>query len=355
MLIRAKLKFNCGENVQNLIQAFFSKEAFNSKSSLIINGEECTIEVFFEKIPPLDLMKEISYCDIISFTFDEENNNFISKEISIIPSLPEKVNETVESSIIPKSTTKNSEAETTETIEVSHSSKRTINGDIPEDVKRIIRENEDITILGHEIAVFLKMRSYESFFENYLKEAFYLNEFEITWKNITDLLNKKGIKAPTNTAQNILNKKIAQIMQKYNIQKMGLRTFTICIINYYNEFWKISCNAKKNAECESEEDGVNSFEFEDLPKNAEFNETMSKMSKDFTEVEKVKYIFNALHSEIDDEWANELVQLLKNNFENFDNLLSFEQRAKIATDISNVWPNVKVERFLKNIKKIICN
>lgn len=353
MLIRAKLKFNCEENGEKLIQSFFSKEAFNSKSRLIINENECDIEVFFEEIPPFDLMKEISYCDIISFTFDEENN-ITSKEINIISSLPEKADEAVENSAITEQTTRNREEETTETFEVLPSSRKTINGDIPEEVKKIIRENDDITVLGHQIAVFLKMKSYESFFENYLNEAFHLNKLEISWKNITDLLNKKGIKAPATTAQSILNSKVTKVMKKYNIPKMGLRTFTINVINYYNEFWKISCNTEKSTECE--ENVEHSLEFKELPENAEFNEKISKMPKNITEIEKVKYIFNALNSKIDDDWANEIaVLLLNSDFENLENLLNYEQRAKIATDINKIWNNAKVDDFLKIVKKIICS
>lgn len=358
MLIRANVKFNCEENAENLIQAFFTKEAFNPKSRLIINGKECNLEIFFEKTPPFDLMKEISYCDIISFTFNEENDiseddNCVSKEASIISDLPKKVNEAVASSAIPKKT--KSKLVTEETLEVSSSSKKAIEGDIPEEVKKIIRENKDITTLCHEMAVFFKMNSYESFFENYLKEAFYLKESEITLKNITNLLNKKGIQEPANGLQNTLSQKISKIMQNYNLPRMGLKTFIIFIINYYNEYWKTFCNEEKSAECKEEENNVNTLVLKDLPENAEFNETMSKMPKDLTEIEKVKYVFRALHSEIDDEWANELVQILKHNVENFDSMLGYEQRAKVATDISNIWQNVKVNEFLTSIKKIICN
>lgn len=73
MVIRAKLKFNCEENVEHLLKAFFSKESFNEKNTISIKNDECELNVSFNGEPPSNLIEAISYCTIVAFS-NKENN-----------------------------------------------------------------------------------------------------------------------------------------------------------------------------------------------------------------------------------------------------------------------------------------
>ena len=63
----AKLKLKEEKNADGLIREFF--ENFNSKSSIVIKGEEAKVEVVFDSEPPKELIKAITQYDIVEFNF----------------------------------------------------------------------------------------------------------------------------------------------------------------------------------------------------------------------------------------------------------------------------------------------
>ena len=81
MVIRAKLKFNCEENAEELIKAFFSEKAFNPKNKLDIHENECNIEIVFEEKTAENLIEAIAFCDIHFLIYNKEND--VSEEKNI--------------------------------------------------------------------------------------------------------------------------------------------------------------------------------------------------------------------------------------------------------------------------------
>ena len=298
----------------------------------------------------------------VSITSEDEtasSETVSEEETNSIPDLPEKVNEAVAIPVTSEDETDNNESVSEEeTLSIPAASKDvSMEVDIPEEIKAIIRANKDISIVCHKIAVYLKMLSYEEFFENFLIEAFKLEEFEINWNNIKELLDIRHIKEPAKCTRTTVSTKIANMMKQHNIPSMGVKLFTILVVKYYKEYWKSSNNNEVKTEEVKPEETEKDKPFEGLPENAIFNEKISQMPRELAEVDKIKYIFNdALDSKVDYQFASKLYQILSDNdSENFEDALSFELRAEIAEAIYNVWPEVKVKDFLTSLKKFVFN
>ena len=67
MKIWVKIRLNEEKKAEKLIREFFKN--FNSKSSIVIKGQEAKIEVVFEKDPPRQLIDVITDYDLIEFNF----------------------------------------------------------------------------------------------------------------------------------------------------------------------------------------------------------------------------------------------------------------------------------------------
>ena len=91
----AKLKLKEEKNADGLIREFF--ENFNSKSSIVIKGEEAKVEVVFDSEPPKELIKAITQYDIVEFNFGKVLGEYSEDEIKQVVEKEEPSEETEDS------------------------------------------------------------------------------------------------------------------------------------------------------------------------------------------------------------------------------------------------------------------
>jgi len=73
-MVRVKLHFENGCIFPALINAFFSKEEFNPKNSIFIKGDTAELTLFFDDVPPRNIISVISACNVEEFVFEGSEN-----------------------------------------------------------------------------------------------------------------------------------------------------------------------------------------------------------------------------------------------------------------------------------------
>lgn len=77
--IWAVINLGPDETAQNLLSAFFSKNEFNSKNTILIEERTVFMEIFFEEISPQSIAEAIGGYREIQFGFGEVSNDLLKK------------------------------------------------------------------------------------------------------------------------------------------------------------------------------------------------------------------------------------------------------------------------------------
>ena len=336
----AKVGFKEWENASELVSAFFKE--FNPESSIVIQGKQGKVEIFFEDEPPIETIQAVQRCRVEEFYYgkvlgeyiQEENQLVEEGELEAVPQLEEVEEEVVTQpeEVEQEVVTQPEEVEQEAAIQIEVVSKQE---EIPKQFettqgKRRRKSNKKVESNHKEVAkkveiselerISKKATSYEHFvklvaewlemgkmqnvFENLVMVASELEK--VTWNNLEAVLASKKNIIINKYHKICIGKQVSEKLNKYSIGTLPL----INAMKQYKDYQFEQQSSAENPVIESVAEEVvvkeetpaqveevaekKRVKMECMPEIIYFQEILGAVDKTQPIKDRVKYILNSM-------------------------------------------------------------